>query len=79
MHHSLEVRDFLLRTGILPHLNEAFCDALLPGGRSRDILHEPEATNLFLTPVEGEKRSYRYQSWFAGFLRTQLCARCWIL
>jgi LuxR family maltose regulon positive regulatory protein len=71
-HQGQEVRDFLLRTSILRHLNESLCSALLPSSRSADILHQLEASNLFLTPIEGEERTYRYHSLFAGFLRTQL-------
>jgi LuxR family maltose regulon positive regulatory protein len=71
-HQGREVRAFLLRTSILRHLNESLCDALLPDTRSADILRQLEASNLFLTPIEGEERTYRYHSLFAGFLRAQL-------
>ena len=71
-HQGQEVRDFLLRTSILRHLNASLCDALLPDRRSADILRRLEASNLFLTPIEGEERTYRYHSLFAGFLRSQL-------
>lgn len=71
-HQGQEVRDFLLRTSILRHLNASLCDALLPDSRSADILRRLEASNLFLTPIEGEERTYRYHSLFAGFLRSQL-------
>ncbi|MBC7729379.1 MAG: hypothetical protein H7242_17570, partial [Microbacteriaceae bacterium] len=71
-HQPPPVRDFLLRTSILRHLNESLCSALLPDSDSGAILRQPEASNLFLTPIEGEERTYRYHSLFAGFLRTQL-------
>jgi LuxR family maltose regulon positive regulatory protein len=71
-HQSAEVRGFLLRTSILRHLNASLCDALLPGSRSGDILRRLEASNLFLIPIEGEEKAYRYHSLFAGFLRAQL-------
>lgn len=71
-HQGKEVRDFLLRTSILRHLNASLCDALLPDSRSADILRLLEASNLFLTPIEGEERTYRYHSLFADFLRAQL-------
>ncbi len=66
------VRDFLLRTSILRHLSASLCDALLPGGDSAAILRQLEEANLFLSPIEGLERSYRYHSLFAGFLRAQL-------
>jgi LuxR family maltose regulon positive regulatory protein len=71
-HQGQPVRDFLLRTSILRHLNESLCDAVLPAGGSAAILRQLEAANLFLTPIEGEERTYRYHSLFAGFLRAQL-------
>ncbi|MET0963662.1 MAG: LuxR C-terminal-related transcriptional regulator [Noviherbaspirillum sp.] len=71
-HQQQPVRDFLLRTSILRHLNKSLCGALLPDSDSGAILRQLEASNLFLTPIEGEERSYRYHSLFAGFLRNQL-------
>jgi LuxR family maltose regulon positive regulatory protein len=67
-----DIRNFLLRTSILRHLNESLCNALLPGTDSAALLRRLEESNLFLTPIDGEERSYRYHSLFAGFLRTQL-------
>ena len=66
------IRDFLLRTSVLRHLNASLCDALLPGADSGAILRQLEEANLFLTPIEGEERTYRYHSLFAGFLRARL-------
>jgi LuxR family maltose regulon positive regulatory protein len=67
-----DIRNFLLRTSILRHLNEPLCNALLPGTDSAALLRRLEESNLFLTPIDGEERSYRYHSLFASFLRTQL-------
>ncbi len=66
------IREFLLRTSILRHLNESLCDALLPQGGSAAILRQLEEASLFLTPIDGEERTYRYHSLFSGFLRAQL-------
>ncbi|AOY96333.1 helix-turn-helix transcriptional regulator [Cupriavidus sp. USMAA2-4] len=66
------VRDFLLRTAILRHLDAGLCDHLLPGVDSAAMLARLEADNLFLTPMEGDAPSYRYHSLFADFLRAQL-------
>lgn len=67
-----DIRNFLLRTSILRHLNEPLCNALLPGTGSAALLRRLEESNLFLTPIDGEERTYRYHSLFAGFLRAQL-------
>jgi LuxR family transcriptional regulator, maltose regulon positive regulatory protein len=71
-HQPPAIRSFLLKTSILRHLNASLCDALLPGTDSTAMLHQLEESNLFLTPIEGQERSYRYHSLFAGFLRAQL-------
>jgi len=67
-----EVRRFLLRTSILHHLSAPLCDALVPGTHSETLLRRLDASNLFLTPMEGEERIYRYHSLFADFLRARL-------
>lgn len=66
------LRDFLLRTSILRHLNASLCDALLARCDSEHILSHLEAANLFLLPIEGKEKTYRYHSLFADFLRAQL-------
>lgn len=68
------VRAFLLRTSILRQLSAPLCDALVPGADSAALLARLQASNLFLTPIEGEPGVYRYHSLFSDFLRAQ-CAR----
>ena len=67
-----EIRDFLLRTSILRQLDASVCQALYPGGDCRALLEQLDAANLFVTPVAGETRAWRYHSLFGDFLRTQL-------
>ena len=66
------VRDFLLRTSILRYLDVPLCDALLGRQDSARVLAELEAANLFLLPIEGAHKTYRYHSLFASFLRARL-------
>ena len=66
------IRAFLLRTSILSELNAALCDAILPGMNAAAKLAQLEAANLFITPLEGREKTYRYHKLFAGFLREQL-------
>jgi LuxR family maltose regulon positive regulatory protein len=66
------MRDFLLRTSILRHLSESLCNALLPQTDSAAILTQLEEAGLFLAPVEGAQKAYRYHNLFAEFLRMQL-------
>jgi len=74
-----ELRDFLLRTSILRHLNAPLCQELNPRLDARRILDQLDRANLFLTPLAGGddgaaagERAWRYHSLFADFLRTQL-------
>lgn len=69
---SQGVRDFLLRTSILRHLNAPLCDALMDRNDSALMLKQIEASNLFLGPIEAEDGTYRYHSLFASFLRGEL-------
>ena len=83
-----EIRDFLLRTSILRHLNAPLCQVLTPRSGAARILAQLDAANLFITPIgdarpaspgtsgepasPGPDREWRYHSLFADVLRTQL-------
>jgi LuxR family maltose regulon positive regulatory protein len=74
-----ELRDFLLRTSILRHLNAPLCQLLNPKLDAPRILDLLDRSNLFLTPLAGGddgaaagERAWRYHSLFADFLRAQL-------
>jgi len=71
-HQPREIRDFLLRTSILRQLDASVCQALNPRVDCAAILEQLAAANLFLTPVSGDGRAWRYHSLFADFLRAQL-------
>jgi LuxR family maltose regulon positive regulatory protein len=66
------LRNFLLRTSILRHLNASLCNSVLGRDDSLQVLDRLEAANLFLLPIEGQVKTYRYHSLFADFLRAQL-------
>jgi LuxR family maltose regulon positive regulatory protein len=81
-------RDFLLQTSILNRLSGPLCDAVRFGhtetpsssegtavtGRknSQAILEALEAANLFIVPLDNERRWYRYHPLFADLLRQRL-------
>ena len=67
-----DIRDFLLRTSILRHLDRSICQAISKRADSGQILIRLAAANLFVTPIAGEEGSYRYHSLFADYLRAQL-------
>jgi LuxR family transcriptional regulator, maltose regulon positive regulatory protein len=70
-----EVRHFLLCTSVLRHLSPPLCDALLPGIDSGAMLRQLESAHVFLSPMEGDEKTYRYHSLFADFLQAELSRR----
>ncbi|MGI8484654.1 MAG: LuxR C-terminal-related transcriptional regulator [Thermomicrobiales bacterium] len=74
---SQRVRSFLLHTSILDRLCGPLCDAvvldsLASGQETLDYL---ERANLFLVPLDNERRWYRYHHLFAELLRHRLRQR----
>lgn len=67
-----EIRDFLLRTSLLRQFDASLCQALNPRLDCAAILERLETAHLFLTPIDGEDRTWRYHSLFADFLRARL-------
>src|SRR5438876_2037001 len=71
---SESVQTFLLRTSILDRLCGPLCDAVLltPSGSGQATLEYLEHANLFLVPLDNERRWYRYHQLFADLLRQRL-------
>lgn len=71
-----QLRAFLLQTCILDRLSPELCDAVRgPAGESsRATLAELERRQLFVIPLDGERRWYRYHQLFAEALRERLRA-----
>ncbi|MBI5444056.1 MAG: hypothetical protein HY900_22960 [Deltaproteobacteria bacterium] len=67
-----DVRGFLLKTSILERLCGPLCDAVTGRSESYSVLSALEKANLFLTPLDEERRWCRYHNLFAGFLRGRL-------
>jgi LuxR family maltose regulon positive regulatory protein len=67
------VRSFLLHTSLLERLTAPLCDAVLdaPAG-SQAVLESLERANLFIVPLDDERRWYRYHRLFADLLRQYL-------
>jgi LuxR family maltose regulon positive regulatory protein len=70
---SVEVQDFLLQTAVLTHLCADLCDALRQTPPpSQQILEQLETHNIFLIPLDNDRRWYRYHHLFADLLRQRL-------
>jgi LuxR family maltose regulon positive regulatory protein len=73
---SAPVQDFLLRTSILNRLCGALCEAVasqqdgLASGQA--MLEALEQANLFVVPLDNERRWYRYHYLFAEVLQSHL-------
>lgn len=65
------VRTFLLQTSILERLSGPLCDAVTGQGDGRGMLEALERGNLFVVPLDDERRWYRYHHLFANVLQAR--------
>jgi LuxR family maltose regulon positive regulatory protein len=70
------IQDFLMRTSILDRMCGPLCDAVLdvPPGCGQQTLESLERANLFIIPLDNERRWYRYHHLFGGLLRQRLAS-----
>lgn len=70
----MAVQAFLLRTSILERLCGSLCDDVMfdESVSSNETLLELERKNLFVVPLDHERRWYRYHHLFADLLRKRL-------
>lgn len=71
------IQQFLLRTSILDRMSGPLCDAVVmdPAGSGQETLAYLEHANLFIVPLDNERRWYRYHHLFADLLRQRLHQR----
>jgi LuxR family maltose regulon positive regulatory protein len=69
---SEEVQSFLLQTSILDQMNGPLCDALTQRADGQAMLERLERANLFLVPLDKQRRWYRYHHLLADVMRQQL-------
>ncbi len=69
-----QVQAFLLQTAILNRLCGPLCDAVLQSSATlgQNTLAYIERSNLFIVPLDNERRWYRYHHLFAELLRQRL-------
>ncbi len=70
----VRIQTFLLRTSILDRMCGPLCDAVLgyPSASGQETLEYLERANLFIIPLDNERRWYRYHHLFAELLRQRL-------
>ena len=66
------VRDFLLVTSVLNRMCAPLCDALTGRADGAELISEIHRANLFLIPLDDERRWFRYHHLFGGLLRHEL-------
>ena len=68
------IQAFLLRTSILDRLCGPLCDAVMSESvaSAQETLEYLERANLFIVPLDSERRWYRYHHLFAELLRQRL-------
>jgi LuxR family maltose regulon positive regulatory protein len=66
---SESVQTFLRQTAVLDRLTDSLCDALTGQGNGQATLEMLERANLFIVPLDEERRWYRYHHLFADLLR----------
>ena len=67
-----DVRDFLLRTSVLTRLSGPLTDAVTGRTDGRAMLEALDRDNLFLVPLDDQRRWYRYHHLFADMLQARL-------
>jgi LuxR family maltose regulon positive regulatory protein len=66
------VQRFLLETSILERLTAPLCDAVTGRDDGQALLASLDKANLFLVPLDDERRWYRYHRLFSDLLRARL-------
>ncbi len=66
------VQAFLLQTSVLARLSGPLCDAVIGASGGQEMLVELEKRNLFIVPLDDERRWYRYHHLFADLLQAKL-------
>jgi len=69
-----QIQMFLLHTSVLDRICGTLCDALLPDSPAtgQETLEYLEHANLFIVPLDNERRWYRYHHLFGELLRQRL-------
>jgi len=67
-----DVQSFLVKTSVLERLTGPLCEAVTGQSGGQNMLERLERANLFLVPLDDERRWYRYHHLFVELLRARL-------
>ena len=71
-HQPPENQEFLLKTSLLDRLTAPLCDYFLGRSDSQEILTRLERDNLFVNPLDDQRRWYCYHHLFSELLQLRL-------
>ena len=71
-HQSEDVTAFLMQTAVLHRLTASLCNAVTEQSDGQAMLEALERANLFVVPLDDERRWYRYHHLFAEALAHRL-------
>jgi LuxR family maltose regulon positive regulatory protein len=73
-HQTQDVQNFLICTSTLDRLCGSLCEAILltPTGSGQETLEYLEHANLFIVPLDNERKWFRYHHLFGELLRQRL-------
>jgi LuxR family maltose regulon positive regulatory protein len=69
---SEHIRNFLLQTSVLDRFCASLCNAVTEREDGKEMLDVMDRGNLFLIPLDDQRRWYRYHRLFADVLQTHL-------
>lgn len=75
VHQPEPVQTFLLQTAILERMTGSLCEAVTGNAEGQATLERLEQANLFLVPLDDERRWYRYHHLFADMLHQRVQKR----
>jgi LuxR family maltose regulon positive regulatory protein len=67
-----DIKEFLLQTSVLERMTASLCNSVTGREGGQDILRRLEQENLFIIPLDDERRWYRYHHLFSSLLQNHL-------
>lgn len=71
-HQPQHIQEFLLQTSLLDPLSGALCDAVTQGKGGQKILDTLERADIFIFPLDNERKWFRIHRLFADLLQQRL-------
>jgi len=71
-HQSKHIQNFLLQTSILDHFCAELCDVIINQTNSQEMIDYLVRSNMFLIPLDYERKWFRYHHLFGDLLRQHL-------